>query len=188
MQLSLATNKSRTGSHIILIEDVKPLKDTQENEIIFNKYCSSITKNLNLKGDPETFAEFRRTFKAIKEKFKIDNFSFRPFTGNEFTNVTPNLPTNKAGISNDIPIYILKQFVHVHCPKLTKIMNNCFLKKMFSGDIINAKMIPCCKNYNKGNKENYRSISILSNFSKIFQRLIHQEFSRYMEPKFCRFK
>lgn len=131
MQLSLATNKSRTGSHIILIEDVKPLKDTQENEIIFNKYCSSITKNLNLKGDPETFAEFRRTCKAIKEKFKIDNFSFRPFTENEFTNVTPNLPTNKAGISNDIPIYILKQFVHVHCLKLTKIMNNCFLKKCF---------------------------------------------------------
>ena len=34
-------------------------------------------------------------------------------------------------MSNDNPITILKQHVHVYYPKLTEIMNKCFKKEMF---------------------------------------------------------
>ena len=80
-----------------------------------------------MKKDPETLAEFSGICKAIKEKFKYDHFSFKPFTENEVTNVILKLPKNKASLSNDISKPILKQFGYFYCPKFTKTMNS-FLK------------------------------------------------------------
>ena len=45
------------------------IKDIRKNETIFNKYFSSVFKNLNLKKDPKTLAEFGEICKVIKEKF-----------------------------------------------------------------------------------------------------------------------
>ena len=35
-------------------------------------------------------------------------------------------------------------------------------------------------------KQNYRPISTLSNFSKVFERLLHSQISQFMEPKFSK--
>ena len=76
-----------------------------------------------MKGDPETLAEFSGTCKTIKEKLKINGFSFRPVTESEVTSVILNLPTNKGRVSNDIRISRLQPSVHVYSPKLTKIVS-----------------------------------------------------------------
>ena len=39
--------------------------------------------------------------KAIKEKFKDDQFSFNPFTEKEVINFISKLPTNKPSVSNN---------------------------------------------------------------------------------------
>ena len=39
----------------------------------------------------------------------------------------------------------------------------------------------------KGEKENYRPVSILSNFSKVFERLIYNQLNEFMETKFSKF-
>ena len=82
-------------------------------------------KNLNFKKDPGTLPEFSRRCKAIKKKFKYDQFSFKPFTENQVINAILKLPTNKASVFTDNPITILKQPVHVYYRKLIEIMNNC---------------------------------------------------------------
>ena len=82
-------------------------------------------KNLNFKKDPGTLPEFRRRCKAIKEKFKNDKFSFKPFTENQVINTILKLPINKARVSTDNPITILKQPVRAYYRKLIEIMNNC---------------------------------------------------------------
>ena len=47
------------------------------------------------------------------------------FHWNEVTNVILKLSINKAIVSNDIPITVLEQRVHVYDRKLTEIMNEC---------------------------------------------------------------
>ena len=43
------------------------------------------------------------------------------------------------------------------------------LKNNFFPDILkNTEITPCFKKGDKGRKENYRQVSILSNFSKVF--------------------
>ena len=54
-----------------------PLNIHRKNVTIFNNYFSSIAKSLNLEKDPETLAEFSRTWKEIKKKLKDDHFYFK---------------------------------------------------------------------------------------------------------------
>ena len=44
-----------------------------------------------------------------KDKFQDDQYSFKPFTEKEVNKVIFELPANKISVSNDIPMYILKQ-------------------------------------------------------------------------------
>ena len=90
-------------------------------------------------------------------------------------NAIKNLPTGKASVSNDITVSIMKEAIYAYCPKLTQIMNDC-LKNNFSPDILqNAEITPCFKKGDKSEKQNYRPVSILSKFSKVFERLIYNQ-------------
>ena len=101
--------------------------------------------------------------KAIKEKFK-HHFSFNPFTEKEVINFISKLPTNKPSVLNDPLMFIPKQRLHVYCSKLTNIMNGCLKNKKFLDNIENTQVTSCHKKKNKGNKENYRPVSILPCF------------------------
>ena len=59
-------------------------------------------------------------------------------------------------------------------------MNGCLEKKMFLGNLENTQITPRHKNNNKGNKENYRPVSILL---KVLERLIHWQPGSSKEPK-----
>ena len=78
------------------------------------------------------------------------------------------LPSSKYSVSNDTLISIPKQPVHVYCSELTIIMNDSLKNKRFLCILRNTQITSCHKKDNKGNKENYRSVSILSNFSQVF--------------------
>ena len=58
----------------------------------------------------------------------------------------------------------------------------------FFPDILkNAEITPSFKKGDKGENENYRPVSILSNFSKVFERLIYNQLNKFMETKFFKF-
>ena len=123
---------------------------------------SRLRNKFNRNEKPKTLAEFSRRCKAIKEKFKYDHFSFKPFTENQVINVILKLPTNKVSMSNDNPITILKQPVNVYYPKLTEIMNKCFKREMFPDNLKNAQTTPCHKN----DRENKKLLT--SPYTRIF--------------------
>ena len=131
-----------------------------------------------------TFADIGETCEAIKEKCRDDHFSFNLFTEKVVVNVIFELSTNKACMSNDIPMSISKQSVHVYCTKLTNIINNFKNKSVswYCQNCSNNSML-CHPKDNKGTKENYWPVSTLLSFSK----LIHQQLSSNMELKFPSF-
>ena len=75
----------------------------------------------------------------------------------------------------------MKETIDAYCSKLTQIMNDC-LKNIFSSYTKkNAEITPCFKKGNKGEKENYGPVSIMSYFSKVFERLICNQLNKIFQ-------
>ena len=97
----------------------------------------------------------------IKTKFGQENFSFKVFTKDAVANAIKNLPADKASVSNDTPVSIMKETIDAYCPKLTQIMNDCLKNNFFPNILKNAKITPCFEKGDKGEKENFIMVSIL---------------------------
>ena len=83
----------------------------------------------------------------------------------------------------DIPMRIIKNAAHVYSHRLTIIFNNCIRNGKFPDILKYDDITPVFKKGDTTNKSNYRPISTVSNFSKIFEKLIYRQVKSYMEPK-----
>ena len=113
------------------------------------------------------FQNARRMIKRNLEKKII-------FVEDAVATTIKNLPTGKASVSNDIPVFIIKETIDVYSQKITQIMNDCLKNNFFPDILKNAEITPCFKKEDKGGAggEKYRPASILPNFSKAFERII----------------
>ena len=75
----------------------------------------------------------------------------------------------------------MKQSVNCYCEKLTNILNDCLKENRF------AEISPVFKKLNNTSKDNYRPISTLSNFAKLFESIIYSQLNDYMEKKFSKY-
>ena len=193
------SNKCKTAKTIILVEGKNVIKDDTEIADTFNNYFTDHTETLQLKKRKyfinkeiscivESFKDCE-SIRKIKEVHKIEenSFSFTLFTEEEVKDAIKNLPNNKATTFNDIPVKILKQFLEVYSKKLTDIFNDCLTTGMFPDILKEADVTPVYKKDDVNNKENYRPVSTLSNFSKVFERLISVKINSYMDGNFSRF-
>lgn len=91
-----------------------------------------------------------------------------------------SLKTNAAGY-DDIPCNPLKLTADYITIPLTHIINLSFLKGRFPDKLNYAKAIPLHKSGDKNDLNNYRLISILPSFSKIFEKTIRTRLVKYLE-------
>ena len=94
------------------------------------------------------------------------------------------LPGNKATVSNDIPVSVLKESVSAYYEKLTDIFNNCIRSDTFLEILKKSEVTPVFKKDDLTSKIDYRPVSTLSSFSKIFEKLIYLQLNNYMQNKF----
>ena len=87
----------------------------------------------------------------------------------------------------DIPVRIIKNAAHVYSPRLTIIFNNCIRNGKFPDILKYADITPVFKKEDTTDKTNYRPASTLSNFSKIFEKLIYSQVHSHMEPKLSKY-
>ena len=110
----------------------------------------------------------------IKEKF-----SFQPIFVKDVENVIKNIPSNKAS-GGDIPIQILKQSGFTY-QILTDCINDAINKGVFPDSLKIANITPVYKKDEPTDKENYRPVSVLPLFSKVFEILLYDQLSDYLE-------
>jgi len=82
------------------------------------------------------------------------------------------LNPSKSNDTYDLPVSSLKITKHVIAPYLADLYNLCITDSVFPTRLKLAKVIPVYKSGDKTQPSNYRPISLLSHFSKIFEKLV----------------
>ena len=112
---------------------------------------------------------------------------FKPVPKKDITHKIKKLPSNKASISNDIPVSVMKQFANCYCEKLTNILNDCLKENGFPNLMKVAEISPVFKKLDNTSKDDYRPISMLSNFAKLFESIIYSQLNDCMKSKFSKY-
>ena len=123
---------------------------------------------------------------AIKEKCNSNfSFSFSQVECDEIMKEISRLNINKATQSTDIPTKLIKELLNIFADFIFENHNNCISSFVFPSYLKNTIITPAHKKGPKTSKDNYRPVSILSNISKIYERLMFKQISEYFEPS-CR--
>ena len=112
---------------------------------------------------------------------------FKPVSKKHVIDAIKKLPSNKASVSNDIPISLMKQFANCYYEKLTNILNDCLKANRLPNLMKVAEISPVLKKLDNTSKENYRPTSTLSNFAKLFDSMIYSQLNYCMENKFSKY-
>ena len=79
----------------------------------------------------------------------------------------------------------MNQFANCYCEKLTNILIDCLKENRFPNLIELTEISPVFKKLD--NKDNYRPISTLSNFAKLFENIIYLPLNDYKKNKFSEY-
>ena len=113
----------------------------------------------------------------------LNSFFCEPCTESEVFEEIMHLSEKKsAGIEN-IPIKFIKMSAEYISPVLTSIYNKCMQIGVFPSKLKIAKVTPIYKNGCTYTASNYRPISVLSPFSKTFEKLIYHRLNHYFSNR-----
>ena len=88
------------------------------------------------------------------------------------------------GKSSDIPIKIIKKSASIICPILTKYINHSMKSGVYPDRLKLGKITPVYKKGDPELLENYRPVSTLPIFGKIFEKVIYERlYSYFMSQK-----
>ena len=149
-----------------LENDSNNLVELAEN---FNKFFCSIGKNL-AKDIP--CQDNRKFMSYLKNRNSFSMFLEAPNLY-KIIDALKSLGVNKAVGQDNIPAFCIKTANLVIAPYLLILYDYAFSNGIFPDIFRIAKVISIHKNGNKNDSNNYRLISILSTFSKIFEKLIY---------------
>ena len=88
---------------------------------------------------------------------------------------------NKSAPINTYSARIIKAVKHIISPVLSHIINKSLQQGHFPSCLKLARVIPLHKGGRKDDTNNYRPISILPIFSKIFERVVYNQLYGFLE-------
>ena len=176
IKTQINTTISKTGSHHITLN--RDNKTTSDDFIIanhFNSFFRSIAGKL-LKKVPKA----KKTFSSFLTKnIYTKTFFLSPTTAEEIEDVIKTFNLNKAIGPNSIPVTILKEIKKEISEPLSTLINLSFDTGDFPNCLKLSKVIPV---YKKGDQQecgNCRPISLLSNISKLIEKLLYYRLHKF---------
>ena len=196
----LFTNKASRGEKIILTEAEKHISDDKKICNIFNNFFSKVVSDLKIPDYYNYFSQENtcslstiiETFEKhpsilnIKKRKLVSVFSFRKTTQKKVLKVIQDLNAKKSCQTSDTPTKIIKLNCDIFSNLIYKHFNCCIDKGEFPNDLKHADIVL------KYKKENCRPVSVLSNLSKIYEKLMYNQLYEYFDnillPSQCGFR
>ncbi|MCP4491940.1 MAG: hypothetical protein GY820_32245, partial [Gammaproteobacteria bacterium] len=171
-------NKRRIKPSFII--DNKRITDRRIIASKFNKYFVSIATDMNdqaaLENSAIPISQLPQFDTFLMESCK-NSIDFEDCTANEIEEIITNLET---GNSSDIPVKVIKSSKKIVAPVLKQNFNNCMKHGVFPKDLKIGNVSPIYKKGNEELLENYRPISILPIFGKIFEKVIYSRLHEFL--------
>ena len=148
----------------------------------FNEYFTSLASNLNaaVMSSESTQIEPLPSFSQFMLSSRSSSIYLEDTHAQEIVDIVKEFQNGKA---SDIPIVVVKKTVHLISPILAKLYNKCMLDGTFPSEFKTAKVTPIFKKSNKELIENYRPVSILPIFGKIFEKIIYKRLYAFFLSK-----
>ena len=193
----LFSSKYVPPNKLLLIENDRIITDDKVLADKMNNYFSNITNSLNIFHWPEPFngennaiahAVFKYKDHPSVLKIKSMNTGAKKFEFNQILPETVYQNVKKLDQSKstrgDIPIKIIKETIDFIGIPLTDCLNTSISEGNFPTEMKFADIIPIFKKLQRFNKKNYRPISLLSSYSKVFERILDEQINIFMKDKF----
>jgi len=110
----------------------------------------------------------------------VKSFFFDPVTPNEIEREILSIPLNKAHGLYSCPNRILPSVRHILSIPLVKLMNLSVTSGEYPSKLKHAKVIPVFKD-DKTDPTNYRPISLLSNYNRIFEKIMFNRLKAFID-------
>ena len=162
---------------LILDENGNMLTDPTEISNHFNKTFVSMGSNIDGKIPPGKlhYTDYLRNIRINK------SFFLRPAKPKEIFDIILSFDLNKSLGPNSLPIFIIKICNEFFSTYLTKIFNISVITGIFPNLCKLSKVVPIFKKGDPLLSINYRPISLLPIFSKIFEKLIYSRMYEFLE-------
>ena len=145
----------------------------------FNEYFASLAYNLNQEILANCGLPIAETvsFEEYLSKSVKNSIFLRDTDPEEIIEIINDFKTGKA---SDIPICVLKRSAKLISVPLSRLYNNCMHKGEFPNAFKTGKITPVFKKGNKECIENYRPVSILPVFGKVFEKIIYKRLYSFL--------
>ena len=136
----------------------------------------------------EIFRDIFKCSRFIKNQNALDvtcpgyySLNFRNVSTTDVMKKLRQLDIGKATGYDKIPAKLVKITAPKIVSSLTRLINKCIKDSVFPDSLKYADILPCFKAKEDHLKENYRPISILPIFSKIFEKLLNDQLRDYFD-------
>ena len=145
----------------------------------FNKYFVSLASNLNENYNilGEICISNIPDFSDYLPKSCTSSINLRGCEPEEIAKIISEFQTSKA---SDIHIRLIKKSSAIICPLLSEYYNNCIQGGVFPNELKTGKISPIYKKDNEQLLENYRPVSTLAVFGKIFEKVIYSRLYSFL--------
>ena len=188
------------NENIVIKEDNEILTDNKVLAKTFNDHYINVVEKTSgitpdILGNPEIKEKDQETIDLIKSKyqnhssitminslnFDKNSFEIPKAKVEEINKFINEINPKKATGPDKIPPKIVKLSANIIDSHLTNIINNDLQKNQFSEDAKKATVKPIFKKKEREIIENYRPVSLLTCFSKIYEKFILEKLEPFVE-------
>ena len=144
----------------------------------FNSYFTGLAKSLAAK-----IPSPKRTFHEYLPQSSVDSFALIPTSPEELISINKTLKSTHSSGPDDLNPYLLSPVMDLLAKPLAEVINCSLINGEVPMEIKIAKVLPIHKQGIKSEVSNYRPISILPFFSKLFERVIYDRLFSYIKQK-----
>ena len=145
-----------------------------------NEHFTSVGPSLANKLPP---SEKHFTEYLDKKKSPVNSFFFTPISPKEIKLEILSMPQNKSYGFYSFPVSVLKYTNEILSEVLSNIFNKSIELGTFPSKLKMAKVIPIFKSDDETDPNNYRPISLLSCFNRIFEKLVFKRLKSFIDER-----
>ena len=147
----------------------------------FNNYYAQVAEDLIKKRRYKGNKHFSHYLKDQVQK----SFMMQPTTPQEVDDIIMNMDPSKKTGPYSIPPKIIKKIIPSIAYPISEICNKSFSEGICPGILKTSNIIPIFKKDSRLNVENYRPISLLSNITKIIEKIMFTRLYKFLDHHKC---